>query len=416
LLLNTRLLTARRRPRRLATIASVALVLVPLACTTSTASGPYFSFVGGGNGHGVGLSQFGALGRADAGQNVVQIIAAYYPGATGTARGASTIRVRIGDVPSTTVTQFGGTMVGASNGVTPIIAAGPGQAMTLSRSGGSVMAQVAGGATVDLGPTGYVGFTQGTPVSVGATGHRYRWGRLVVRPSSSGGLQLVLDQLSLEKWTDGIAEVPASWPVAALQAQAVAARTYGAWRQAHPRNANYDVDQLAGDGTYTGFDREGSTYGSRWIQAVDSTANLVLTYGGVPIQAFYSASNGGYTESSAYVFVASLPYLQANPDPLDAAPGNPASSWTRSYTGAELGAWLRASGRPDIGDVVGIELLGGLGASGRVDKAAFRIHGTTGATDLVTGDQLRAAVNAAAPAARDLLSTKFSIRGGAQPG
>ena len=292
-------------------------------------AGSSFAFVGSGNGHGVGLSQFGALGRAEAGQNVVQIIAAYYPGATGTARGASTIRVRVGDVPSTTITQFGGTMVGAANGVTPIIAAGPGQAMTLSRSGGHVIARVAGGATVDLGPTGYVGFTQGTPMAVGATGHRYRWGRLVARPSASGGLQLVLDQLSLDKWTDGIAEVPASWPMAALQAQAVAARTFGAYRQAHPRNANYDVDQLAGDGTYAGYDREGSTYGSRWIQAVDSTANLVLTYGGVPIQAFYSASNGGYSETSAYVFVASLPYLQANPDPLDAAPGNPASSWTQ---------------------------------------------------------------------------------------
>ena len=116
------------------------------------------------------------------------------------------------------------------------------------------------------------------------------------------------------------------------------------------------------------------------------------------------------------MFVASLPYLQANPDPLDAAPGNSASSWTRSYTGAELGAWLRASGRPDVGEVVGIELLGGTGASGRVDKATFRIHGSTGATELVTGNQLRAAVNAGAPTARDLLSTKFSIRGGAQPG
>ncbi len=416
MLLNTRLLNTRRRPRRLATVASVALLLIPLACTTSTASGPYFSFVGGGNGHGVGLSQYGALGRADAGQNVVQIVAAYYPGATGVARHASTIRVKIGDVASTSLTQFGGTMVGAADGVTPIIAAGPGQSMTLSRSGGNVIAQVAGGATVNLGPTGYVGLTQGTPVLVGATGHRYRWGRLVVRPNSSGGLQLVLDQLTLEKWTDGIAEVPASWPLAAMQAQAIAARTFGAYRQAHPRNANYDVDQVAGDGTYAGYDREGSTYGSRWIQAVDSTANLILTSGGVPIQAFYSSSNGGYSETSAYVFVASLPYLQANPDPLDAAPGNAASTWTRAYTGLELGTWLRAAGRPDVGDVVGIELLGGTGASGRVDKATFRIHGSTGATELVTGNQLRAAVNAGAPAARDLLSTKFSIRGGGLAG
>jgi peptidoglycan hydrolase-like amidase len=409
------LLNTGRRSRRLATIATVVLLFVPLACTPATAAGSDFSFVGSGNGHGVGLSQFGALGRANAGQNVVQIIAAYYPGATGTVRGTTTIRVHIGDVASTTLSQFGGTMVGAANGVTPIIAALPGQSMTLSRLGGNVIAAVSGGATVNLGPTGYVGFQQGTPMLVGATGHRYRWGRLVVRPNASGGLQLVLDQLTIDKWTDGIAEVPASWPLAALQAQAIAARTYGAYRQAHPHNANYDVDDTTSDGVYSGYDREGSTYGSRWIQAVDSTANLILTYGGTPIQAFYSSSNGGYSETSAYVFVAALPYLQAHPDPLDATPANPASSWTRTYTGAEIGAWLRAARRPNIGDVVEIDLLGGAGASGRVDKALFRVFGATGASDVVTGDQLRAAINAGAPAARDLMSTKFSIRDDAQP-
>jgi peptidoglycan hydrolase-like amidase len=411
---KTVLLNTRRRPRRLATVAAVALLLVPLACTTSTTAGTDFSFVGAGNGHGVGLSQWGAFGRAAAGQNVVQIVAAYYPGATGTARATTTIRVHIGDMASTTLTQFGGTMVGAANGVTPIIAAGPGQAMTLSRLGGNVIAAVAGGATVNLGPTGYVGFEQGTPMLVGATGHRYRWGRLVIRPNSSGGLQLVLDQLTIDRWTYGIAEVPASWPMAALQAQAIAARTYGAYRQAHPHNGNYDVDQTTSDGVYTGYDREGSTYGSRWIQAVDSTSNLILTYGGVPIQAFYSASNGGYSETSAYVFVAALPYLQAHADPLDLNPANPASSWSRTYTGAELGAWLRAARQPDVGDVVAIDLLGGSGASGRVDKALFRVFGTTGASFVVTGDQLRAAINAGAPAARGLMSTKFSISSDAQ--
>jgi peptidoglycan hydrolase-like amidase len=330
-------------------------------------------------------------------------------------RSASTIRVRIGDVPSVTLTQFGGTMVGSADGVTPIIAAGPGQTLTLQPSGGTVIAQVVGGATVNLGPTGYVGFAQGTPMTVAQVGHRYRWGRLVARPSASGGIEMVIDQLSLDQWTDGLGEVPASWPTAALQAQAIAARTFGAYRQAHPRSVNYDVDSVAGDGAYIAYDREGSATGSRWIDSVDSTANLVLTYGGAPIQAFYSSSNGGYSEASSYVFVAALPYLQANPDPYDAVTGNPAASWTRSYTGVELGAWLRTAGRPNIGDVVGIELLGGLGASGRVDKASFRIHGSTGATDLVTGNQLRAAINAGAPTARDLLSTKFTIRGGSQP-
>jgi peptidoglycan hydrolase-like amidase len=116
------------------------------------------------------------------------------------------------------------------------------------------------------------------------------------------------------------------------------------------------------------------------------------------------------------VFVAALPYLQAHPDPLDLNPSNPAASWSRTYTGAELGAWLQVARHLDIGDVVAIDLLGGTGASGRVDRAQFRVHGSTGASEVVTGNQLRAAINAGAPAARGLMSTKFSIRDDAQSG
>ena len=57
------------------------------------------------------------------------------------------------------------------------------------------------------------------------------------------------------------------------------------------------------------------------IGAVDTTDAQVLTSGGQVIQAFYSSSNGGYTERSDYVFSATLPYLVATPDPLDQATG-----------------------------------------------------------------------------------------------
>jgi hypothetical protein len=251
-------------------------------------------------------------------------------------------------------------------------------------------------------------------VTVSATGRRYRWGRLVVRPSTAGGLELVIDQLSLEQWMYGIAEVPTSWPIEALKAQAIAARTFGAYRQVTPRSARFDTDHLAGDGTYLGYDHEASSYGSRWIQAVDETAGQILTWNGAPITAFYSSSNGGHTEASNYVFVASLPYLVASPDPFDQAVGNTNHAWTESYSGPELRAWLRAAGRPDVGDVIGIDVISGVGASGRVDKATVRVRGTSG-VDTLTGNQLRSAINAGAPSSRDLLSTKFTIRGGTAP-
>jgi peptidoglycan hydrolase-like amidase len=427
------LLTSPGRPRRLAATAIVALMLVPLACTPSPL-GDASSFVvaGSGNGHGVGLSQWGAFGRASSGQNAVQIVAAYYPGAVGTQMAATTMRVHIGSVGSTTLTQMGGTMVASRDGVTPVVAAGPGQTFTLSRMGGVIAVSVDGGAPALLGATGYVNFTQAKPMTVGATGHRYQWGRLVLRATASGGIDragasggidragasggidMVLDQMSVDHWVDGLAEVPASWPAAALQAQAVAARTYGRYRLAHPHSPQYDVDELAGDGAYLGYDHEAGRYGGNWLAAVASTANLVLTYGGTPIQAFYSASNGGYSESSGYVFVTALPYLRANPDPLDLNASNPLASWSRSFTSAELAQWLVAAGRPDVGAVVGVDLLGGTGPSGRVDRATFRIRGAAGGSYTLTGNQLRAAIDAKAPAARSLPSTKFTVKGGTQ--
>jgi SpoIID/LytB domain protein len=406
-----------RRARRLVIAALLATVLVPLEMSTSAGADPvqWFDFIGGGYGHGVGLSQYGAKGRADAGQGAAQIVGAYYPGATLTTRAPSGMRVKVGDTTSTVLTQPAGTMVVSADGVTPIGAAGPGTSIALTRSGGSVIVAIAGGAILDLGATGYIGITQGTPVASSATGRHYRWGRLVVRPNSIGSLELVLDQLSLEQWMYGIAEVPASWPLEALKAQAIAARTFGAYRQASPRSLRYDTDHLAGDGTYLGFDHEGSSQGSRWIQAVDETAGQILTSGGSPITAFYSSSNGGWTETSSYVFVASLPYLVAAPDPFDQAVGNANFSWKETYSGAELGGWLRAAGQPDVGDVAGIDVVSGAGASGRLDKATIRVRGANGGSFTVTGNQLRTAVNAGAPSARDLLSTKFTIGGGTAP-
>ena len=67
---------------------------------------------------------------------------------------------------------------------------------------------------------------------------------------------MVIDQMTLEQWMYGIAEVPASWPIEALKAQAIAARTFGAHRQASPRTARYDTDHVAGDGNYVGYGHE----------------------------------------------------------------------------------------------------------------------------------------------------------------
>ena len=165
------------------------------------------------------------------------------------------------------------------------------------------------------------------------------------------------------------------------------------------------------DQAYVGATQESST---PWVAAVTATDGLVVTSGGQPIQAFYSSSNGGASEASEYVFVTALPYLRANADPYDASAGNPNASWTETYSGAELQFALAYAGRGDLGEIQSVAVTGGVGASGRVDRATVAVSGTAGSTT-VTGNQLRAAVNAVMPGARDLLSTKFSIAGGTPP-
>jgi SpoIID/LytB domain protein len=232
---------------------------------------------------------------------------------------------------------------------------------------------------------------------------------MVVWPSP-GKVEVVLDQLPMQRYLDGIGEVPSSWHTEALRAQAIAARTFAAYRLAHPRSSRYDLVASTADQNYIGDDKASGAGGDRWVAAVASTNDQILTSGGKPIQAFYSSSNGGFSERCDYVFVADLPYFAANPDPYDAAGGaNRNHTWSRQYSGEELGAWLRAAGRPDVGAVTGLEITGGTGASGRVDKATVLVRGASGGWYTITGNQLRSAINARSGSARQLLSTKFTI-------
>src|SRR6478752_6987407 len=88
------------------------LALVGGAAFGASAAGAAtsFSFIGGGYGHGVGMSQWGAKGRADQGQAAGDILGAYYPGTSIVATAPNGPRVKLGDATSTTLAQPGGTM------------------------------------------------------------------------------------------------------------------------------------------------------------------------------------------------------------------------------------------------------------------------------------------------------------------
>jgi SpoIID/LytB domain protein len=396
----------------IAILANVALVLAgagapPAAAQTSTS----ITFEGGGWGHAVGMSQWGAKGRADAGQTVDQIVGAYYPGTQITAAAAATVRVHLADTASTTIAVTASTTISGNSGTLATVAAGETVEVRAVYAAYEfrVIAPTPRPAVQIAANDALVLPLGGSPARLAATGNRYNNGRLVVRLGTPGTLQVVNDGLTMQQYLYGLSEVPSSWPVEALKAQALAGRTYATKRVQSPRSANYDILSTTLDQVYAGYEKQAGAQGSRWVQAVDDTNTQILTYNGAPIDALYSSSNGGYSEDSEYAFVTALPYLRANADPFDNSTGNPNFRWTRTYTGAELGQWLTASRSVNIGPITNYEVSGAVSRVGRIDRATVRLIGTTGTTTL-TGVQFRNMINAYAPANRQLQSTLLFFR------
>ena len=268
-----------------------------------------------------------------------------------------------------------------------------------------------------VGQTAQLHFATGTSVRVSNTGHSYSHGRINLVPAGGdpGTFYVVLDSLSMEKYLRGIAETPMNWPLPIHEAQAIAARSYASATLRERRASGswtrpFDLYATVWDQAYVGDLREKHADAPTWLQAVENTAGKVLHHGGAPIRAFYSASNGGHTERSGYVFAADLPYLSAKPDPFDTQGSNPYAAWSRSYTVADLNRWLNNHSDTAVGQLISMEILDNAGGSGRLDKARIKITGTS-RTITITGNRLQSRINTAAreSGSSQLLSTLFTF-------
>lgn len=150
-------------------------------------------------------------------------------------------------------------------------------------------------------------------------------GEIEVR-AFSDGLALV-ERVGLDGYLLGIQEVPFSWELEALRAQAVAARTYLAWTLSSGRRGSgatygFDICATAACQVYRGLDQVLGTSGSRWREAVESTAGEILVYEGSPAQTLYSSTMGTRTRNVEDVFVGSTPkpYLVAVDNPVEDSP------------------------------------------------------------------------------------------------
>ena len=197
-----------------------------------------------------------------------------------------------------------------------------------------------------------------------------------------GGLAVVND-VGLQDYLKGIAEVPPEWPVQALRAQVIAARTYALYTMRTPSDSSWkavgaDICATQDCQVYIGTEAETRASSHRWAAAVEDTAGQVLLSGGDPILAMYSASNGGRSLPGG------KPYLRAVNDPEDARSG--IGRWSYSVALSALAPVLSV---PPHLTVIGVSRRGG--------TVVFAVKDANGvATEHKTGaEEFRARANGA---------------------
>jgi SpoIID/LytB domain protein len=389
----------RRRRSRFVASATVLVVLassLAAAATSPASAAPAdFVFSGGGFGHGVGMSQFGAQGHALAGETAGQITGFYYEGTTlaPVTSAPTTLRILLGDAPRITLTPGAATSWQLDSGTPTAMAASIPLTVTAQGAGLTVNGVAMGSPTATI----TIPITQNAPMLVDVSGVRYRWGSSVtLRIPTPGTIRAVLNDVPVQQYLYGIAEVPTSWQPEALKAQALAARTYAVnatiRRRASDPTRTWDLYATTQDQYYRGYDFESTSGWSRWQAAVDATNGQFITSGGAPIEAYYSSSNGGYTENSEYAFASALSYLRAKVDPFDGAPGNSNFRWSRSFSAADLQARVLAATTTDVGPVTSISYRGPFGISGRIDRGTMVFTGPRGSATM-SGTAVRNALN-----------------------
>jgi SpoIID/LytB domain protein len=320
-----------------ALVAAVTLASAPHAAPSPgkqyvapSGSGALFLFSGHGWGHGVGMGQWGAQGYALQGYTYDQILAAYYPGTTSGQTSTTSIRVLLASgKKSLTISTGKPYTVEDGDGIDHTLASGK---TTLTPS---LQLAVDGGPAQALTPPLTFTPAGGSKLTLGRT---YR-GRIVV--DVRNGRLRAINVVPLEQYLYGVvpAEMPYTWLPAALQAQAVAARSYAlASRKAA---APFDVYADGRSQMYLGVSAEKPAA----TEAVDETAGEVLLYAGHVATTFFSSSTGGWTRSAADAFGgAGKPYLPSVRDPYDGI--SPYHNWGPvAVTAKTLGKSLGVSGR-----------------------------------------------------------------------
>ena len=360
--------------RNLTALATVLAVALGLAAPADAAK--RFTIRGAGYGHGVGMSQYGAMGYASHGWDYRRILGHFY---TDTAIGVldepRTVRVLI---QTTRTASFRGATAAAGRRLSP------GTTYTVrGRAGNQVQLATARGRPIVTAPAP-LRVTGARPITVlGTSGLQrvngsYR-GALEFRPSSSLGGVNVINALDVDEYVLGVIplEVPASWPAEALKAQAVAARTYAL--TTNKNGPGFDHYSTTSSQVYGGVAAEHPSTNA----AAAATRGQLVTYQGTPVATYFFSTSGGRTEDveKSGLGTTALPWLRSVEDRYDSV--SPKHRWTVRMSMASAGAKLRGLYR---GRFRGVRVIT-RGSSPRV--VAADVVGTAGRTR-VTGPTLRA--------------------------
>ena len=324
---------------------------------------------GRGFGHGVGMSQYGAYGFAKHGKGHRFILRHYYRGTSlGKLAGPKVVRVLV-DISAGEI-GFSGASSACGMRVDPD------RAYAAQRVGGSVRLRGGGRILANCG-SGLRAAGSGT-IQIGGT--TYRGALEAIPTESDAGALNAINAVPLDQYVKGVIpnESPSSWPMAALRAQAIAARSYALTGRVDGNG--FDLYEDTRSQVYDGVASETA----RTNRAADETRGGVVRYGGEIAQTFFSACSGGHTESVQNVFFGpAVPYLIGVPDPYDHY--CPLHTWTLRFSGAEISSKLSGYLEGKLKRIAVTKR----GASPRVVQA--KLYGTGGVTE-IRGDQLAAAL------------------------
>lgn len=181
-------------------------------------------------------------------------------------------------------------------------------------------------------------------------GKKYR-GSVTMQSLAESDVTLI-NELPLDEYLYGVvaSEMSPSWPLEALKAQAVAARSYAL--ATIGRHSDYGFDLCNGEHcqVYKGMEQEDSNI----IEAVAATSGRILTYEGKVITAFFHSTSGGHTEDSENVWGTRTEYIRGVEDTYSL--GSPYDNWTLELDKSEIKEKL-AKANADLGEIVDIRIL-----------------------------------------------------------